>query len=161
MVTITVKEAIECPPGLLDRVADHYLYAYRDGEVVFYVGRSQSPLDRLTEHLGLAGSSGGSRLGNLILDHTPESLAWQMELYTFADCAPLVQQFMPAMSVWYEAKRAIKPGYDKDMADLAEQALIESLRPCLNSINRANYSNPLPQKYIKRRYANEGVKITE
>jgi hypothetical protein len=51
MLTITIKEALECPPEIWDRAEGHYLYVYRDGEVIFYVGRSESPLDRLDEHL--------------------------------------------------------------------------------------------------------------
>lgn len=66
MLTFTIREALE---GTYN-TTDHYLYLYRDGEVIFYVGRSISPFDRMMQHLGLEGNS--DRLGDVIQNNLPE-----------------------------------------------------------------------------------------
>lgn len=68
MITLTIKEAVENP---ID-TTDHYLYLYRDGDVIFYVGRSFSPLDRNLEHMGLSARSFRDAVGDVIKDNRPE-----------------------------------------------------------------------------------------
>src|SRR5947207_5838521 len=82
---------------------EHCLYLYRDQEVIFYIGRSLFPLERLREHLGLGTFDRcRSPLGTLILEHLPHALFWTMELWTIADCDALVQQYRPEYHEWYQ-----------------------------------------------------------
>jgi hypothetical protein len=85
--------------GNVGDAAYHVIYLYRDGDTVLYVGRSADPLQRLTEHLGLTGIA--SRLGDTITDNMPASLEWTLELYTLADCLPLVEQYRPGLALFY------------------------------------------------------------
>lgn len=52
MVQMTIREAIRSQE-ILD-TQKQYIYIYRDGDCVFYVGRSNDPLQRLLERLGKA-----------------------------------------------------------------------------------------------------------
>ncbi len=52
MVQVTIREVIKSQE-ILD-TQKQYIYIYRDGDCVFYVGRTNDPLQRLFEHLGKA-----------------------------------------------------------------------------------------------------------
>jgi hypothetical protein len=98
MLKLTVHAALH------DQIGDysgHVIYLYRDDETVLYVGRSSDPINRLTEHMGM-GRSAMSRLGRLIHKHMPQSLDWSLEIYTLADCVPLVERQDPATLGYYQ-----------------------------------------------------------
>jgi len=88
MLEFTIEKALE---GDID-TNDHYLYLYRDGSTVLYIGRSSSPLQRLYEHLGKGDFRDiPSHVGKTIIDNLPLSLSWSLLLLTLADCEPLVR----------------------------------------------------------------------
>lgn len=157
MISLTIKEAVE---QTID-TTDHYLYLYRDGDVIFYVGRSISPLDRNLEHMGLSHRSLADQLGHVIRDNRPDSWNWTLELYTLEECISLIQQRMPEVYRHYmevlNTPTNPRSSYKyKELADDAETVMIEHYRPCLNGMKK-QYRNPLPRKYIKIEIANEGV----
>jgi len=141
MLKITVREAFE---GTID-TTNHYLYLYRDGETIFYIGRSTCPLERLQEHVGMgAYNRHTSRLGALILAHLPQSLLWQIELRTVAECDVLVYRYRPEYYAWY--LQQISKNIVREATEVAEEVLIEHYRPCLNVMgNRQRQA--LPERY--------------
>jgi hypothetical protein len=153
MIKITIRAAFE---EFFD-TAEHYLYLYRDGTTVFYVGKSFSPLDRLMEHLALYGRSLGSRLGDVINDNFPASLDWTMEMFTLQDCESIVKAHQFSSYPFYQRCLMQQSPIERDMAiKIAEESLIDHYKPCLNVLAR-RYRNPLPAKYIKQKIANDGV----
>jgi predicted GIY-YIG superfamily endonuclease len=130
MLSVTIQEALQGD----SESAGHVLYVIRDRRVIFYVGRSVDPLNRLEEHLGHTGRNmyQPDRIGQLILKNHPASLIWTIDLYT------------------------LEERHSKEIG-LAESELIHSLDPCLNFIGNKNRT-PLPLRYIKESaIANEGV----
>lgn len=102
----------ECPEAW--RAYD--LYLFRDGEVVFYVGRSQTAFTRVWTHL-YDGFKGRSLVGRFVLMNWPRALQFTVELRCSKD-----EQFS-ALGHSVEA---------------AEAALIEQYAPCFNEVlNRA------------------------
>lgn len=142
MLSMTIEEAINPDIELLISVEDkgEYVYLYKHGNIVFYVGKSVHPFQRLLEHLGKYERwlSPCDAIGQLITDNFPESLQWIVEIKSLAE-------------IHAEQKSSIKIS----LADM-EQALITSLCPCMNGLGKRG-SNPLPDKYNKRPIANEGV----
>lgn len=113
--------------GVIKDLPIYRLYVVRDGDTVFYVGQAGDVVDRLYGHLGQGSwswATGMSELGKLIKANLPTSRDWRIELYTIGELGV-------------------------NGVDLAEEALIDILRPCLN---RALNRNPsaLPDKYINR-----------
>jgi hypothetical protein len=187
MLQFTIKQAMD---GAYN-TSGYYIYLYRDGETVFYVGRSQSPLDRLMQHLALDDRGYGSSLGDIILDNLPESWEWTIELYTLAECLPFIEQHKSGFLPYYHRLLTSEQAYieqltenrtpletkiitDQDwleicrhqfqnylyerLGDNAEKAMIEHYNPCLNILGRTQ-SNPLTDRYRKRKRANAGVKL--
>jgi hypothetical protein len=111
------------------------IYVVRDGDTVFYVGKSDSGvLERLGVHLGepFRGRTSKSDLGLLIEANLPESKRWIVELYTADECRWAIPQadtfvFIPS--------------------GIAESCLIRRLRPCLNVAGNYFRAAPLPAKY--------------
>jgi hypothetical protein len=98
MLEMTIADVLkrDIPP-----YDDHYLYIVRDGETVFYVGRSLDPVSRLHEHI-CGGRRDVSYLGQLIRRCAREAnlfaapaLEWQVELLTLADCKPYIDRYKP------------------------------------------------------------------
>ena len=79
MITTTVADVVK---GYSGTTQGHYLYLYRDGEAILYVGKSIRPLERLLQHLGHDVRSLPDAIGLLIQDNLPNSLFWTVELYT-------------------------------------------------------------------------------
>jgi len=150
-VTVTLQEALEDrypreTQVFAGRTVEHdpfRIYIVRDGETVFYIGKSSRGISaRLEQHI-----EGYSRLGNLIANNWPGSGAWQVELVDQADCLPAI--------------RAAIPGYARDSSestlaiDTAEKALIRLMRPYLNAThNESEY--PLPARYVTTEQLEKG-----
>jgi hypothetical protein len=100
------------------------LYLLREGEVVFYVGRSQTAFTRVWTHL-YDGFKGRSLVGRFVLLNWPRSLQFTVELMNSQDIP------FAALNHSVEA---------------AEAALIERYSPCFNDmLNRT--PTPLPAGY--------------
>jgi predicted GIY-YIG superfamily endonuclease len=110
----------------------HLIYVVRDGTLVFYVGQSRRDvITRFWEHLHAP-----SHLGRLIAVNKPNSLQWMVDFYALADCEQFVRQkSLFAMQEWQH--------FDMDMA---EQALIQAMRPVLNR-DFNEKPTPLPAHY--------------
>ena len=102
------------------------IYALRDGDLFFYVGRSELTLRRLEQHIGsIYDRANVSEVGWLIRDNLPNSLSWGIDLYMPQDWGCLN----------YDA-----PG--------AENRAIKALRPCLNVAMNPD-PRSLPARYRK------------
>lgn len=163
MITATIGELLDGKLDDLDR-RGHRLYLVRDGETVFYIGKSRNPIDRLWQHLGLALTGGVlwseyfmSQLGHLVKANLPEARSWQVELLTLEECTPVVLERMPYLAGRWESWCQKLPD---SAADDAEQALIELHGPCLNVMHNRR-KTPLPTCYKSPwpRIANEGIKL--
>jgi hypothetical protein len=98
------------------------VYAVRDGDLRFYVGRSELALRRLEQHIGnIYDRANVSPVGWLIRDNLPHSLMWFIDLYTPQD-------------------------WDCLDASVAERRAIEAFRPCLNKALNPD-PQPIPAKY--------------
>jgi hypothetical protein len=168
MLTLTIREAMK-------QEADdscHYLYVYRDGDVIFYVGRSVSPLDRFMQHMGLRRGMPSS-MGSLIRDNAPESYGWLLDIYTLKDCVPIIKKESPYLLDSPDVQFGLEEQSTnfrgdlppeglqfllrkKDIIDTFEYALIRHFKPCLNVVGNRSDSQ-LPERYNKHPIANKGV----
>ena len=123
-VSIKFKQFIlldECPPDW----KEHDLYCVRDGETVFYIGRSYQAFGRVWEHIR-NGWKARSLVGRFLFCNWPASMDFEINLWSSK--AP---EFDPVRN---------------DPA-LAEEMLIKRCRPCLNeSLNTEPLE--LPEKYL-------------
>lgn len=127
MKTIRVGEVIAGEEEDLDGC----IYVVRDGETVFYVGKTRDTIgNRVRRHM-----DGLGRLGTLIIENLPGSGRWQIECMTLEDCEPFVRQQFPVLKSWG--------------ADYAEVAVIRALNPCLNVAYNEDPSG-LPARYDRR-----------
>ncbi len=138
MIETTIGDILS-DKALVLKTEDHYIYVVRDGATVFYVGQSRCPLTRLLGHMGQGEwvfPGGVSSVGEMIRVNRPQSLDWQIELLTLADC---------------------------NAADVntAEGALIHLYAPLLNRQGKRRRSAPLPKRYKTPwpAIANEGVRL--
>ena len=125
------------------------IYVIREGDTVFYVGKSKDcVIDRILGHLGEGtwGWSSGDELGDFIKFYEPGSHNWQVDLMTIKDCFPFIKKSHP------DAKKA-----RCTVAD-AESAMISHYGPCLNKMLNRN-RRPSPEKYT--RYQKEVFKLLE
>lgn len=110
---------------------DVTIYVVRSTEEVLYVGKSDDDcFTRLRTHLGhsFRGQPGArSVLGQWIEEHLPRSKNWQIELYTTEETKGVV-----AKEFW--------SGFLKWRTENAEAAMIQTLRPRLNSLLTSTYS---------------------
>jgi predicted GIY-YIG superfamily endonuclease len=151
MLNLTLQEAL----GKKRDTTNHYLYLYRDGNTIFYVGRSTKPLKRMDEHMK---STHMDDLGKVINTNMPDSLSWIFEMYTLEDCLPLVRQYQQYSLVFYkEILQETQRIQYKTIADIAEEVMIEHYKPCLNVLANLSRSQ-LPEKYVKpNNVANKGI----
>jgi hypothetical protein len=136
MITVTVGDILDDKGPEWQDAMGHRLYMVRDGEVVFYIGQSGNPLERILTHIGQGPwnwSQGPSPLGDLIMANLPASRGWQVDLMTPDECKPLVEDWL---------------GFKITCSDIAyaEKALIRQHRPCLNVVCN-EYPAPLPERY--------------
>ncbi len=101
------------------------LYLFRDDEVVFYAGQSQSAFARLWEHLK-SGFHGHSIVGRFVWNNWPRSMNFTLELMNSKS-----EQFA---------------GIGNDL-NAAERQLIERWSPCFN-VSLNNQPTPLPGSYF-------------
>jgi len=129
MQTVSIHEILE---KKATNALGHLIYVVRDEALIFYVGQSRRDVvTRFWEHL-----QAPSRLGQLIQLNAPTSHQWSVDFYALADCAAYVQQkSLFALQEWQH--------FDMDMA---EQALIQVMRPVLNHDFNAR-PTPLPGRY--------------
>lgn len=113
------------------------IYVVRDGDEVFYVGKSDDDcFARLRTHLGyeFRGQRSFSTLGNLITRNLPGSRQWAVELYTNEQTKKIIPKAL----------------YDEFIGwptDYAERAMIQTLKPYLNvSLNSRN-RREMPDRY--------------
>ena len=72
MMTTTVRAVLG---RMLDPGEEPYgIYVVREGEVVLYVGRSQDPFRRLSEHFGHSWRGAGSTLASFYEEHPQDAL---------------------------------------------------------------------------------------
>ncbi len=100
-----------------------------------------------------------SRIGELILRFLPASLAWNVDLYTLDDCTPYIAQIANGgyLHVYQDNKERLSS--QKWCMEIAEEALIEVLRPCLNISKNRRTRTPLPEKYRDRTPVNKGIQF--
>lgn len=129
MQTVTVAAILE---KKATKALGHLIYVVRDEALVFYVGQSRRDVvTRFWEHM-----QAPSHLGQLIALNAPASHQWSVDFYALADCAAFVQQkSLFALQEWQH--------FDMDMA---EQSLIQVMRPVLNHDFNAK-PTPLPGRY--------------
>ena len=129
MITVTVNVILKKEAT---NALGHLIYAVRDEALIFYVGQSRRDVvTRFWEHL-----QAPSRLGQLIHLNEPASQQWAVDFYALADCEQFVQQkSLFALQEWQH--------FDMDMA---EQALIQAMRPVLNR-DFNEKPTPLPGRY--------------
>jgi hypothetical protein len=154
MMIISILDALQKPFD----TADHLLYLYKDEEVIFYVGQSINPLARLRQHLGYDRPYLPDQIGSVIRENFPASFQWQIELYTLEDCLEIVHTASPASFAFYQALLH-QPEHQKYLMSLAEVAMIDYYRPILNDQFNNRNTATLPERYIKRNIANEGVNL--
>ncbi len=142
MYRMSIKEALE----MADKGNEQCLYTYREGNIVFYVGRSCQPFERLRQHMGMEERSGftADHIGQLIIDNEPESLDWIVDIGA-------IQELLPNHCEKENANH-------QALAEWLEKEAIWELGPCMNRMGNKN-RKPLPEKYNKRPIANKGVKF--
>lgn len=156
MLSYTLSDAVE---NSYD-VSEHFLYVVRDEDVVFYVGQSNNPLQRLMQHLGYDRPWMPDALGRTIRENRPACAKWTLDLYTLEDCIEFIQKDMPGSLESY--KEDLKDGHPmtiKSLRNCAELAMIDCFAPYLNTLLNRRNRRPLPSKYVKPSIANEGVKL--
>ena len=129
MKTVTIGDLLK---RQFEQALGHLIYVVRDDKLVFYVGQSKRDVvTRFWEHLQTP-----TRLGRIITLNRPASEQWAVDFYTLADCRPFVtQKSLFALQEWQH--------FDMDMA---EQALIQALRPVINR-DFNPHPTPLPAHY--------------
>jgi hypothetical protein len=143
MYRTTLKEVFSDKPikMSMEDVAEFskpQIYAVRDGDIVFYVGRSVDPFRRIIQHMGCEMQL-RSELGQLILDNQPSSDEWIFECYGEKDREPFLRQVIP--DSWSEEEKEEMLRICQIDIDSAERYMIRALDSFLNK------SRALPAKY--------------
>ena|SRR5258708_5464536 len=131
----------------------HYIYVVREDDLVFYVGLSLSPIERMIQHVYGGRNGIISHLGHFIRDNIKYADNWQVDLLTLEECKLYIDQygtFTDEDKYWNEAlsRSGIRDQYWLSEAmRAAEGALIQHYCPCLNVAGNPN-PNPLPSRYI-------------
>lgn len=164
--TMTLQDALES-----DIAPGHYVYRYRDGREILYVGKSRYPDERLLEHLGISerhlfacdlepAKQGmlsdldfrpllADWIGEVIADNRPRSWAWSLDYIHLKDLYPQAY-----------SQREKHPALLDTLLSHAETECIRYYSPYCNIMHKRP-GHPLPERYIKRKVANRGVKLGE
>jgi len=142
---MTMKEALEKTDTSVDGLPWIYLYGEQEAgqpAIIFYVGQSAQPFERLQQHLGRGEDRRSSPfpdvIGEFILENQPVSLTWFVQVFGLAEMRAELKQ-------------------ERLSINEAERVLIAHLKPCLNRVWN-KYPTPLPLRYIRDLdIANEGV----
>jgi len=113
------------------------IYVVRNGDDVFYVGKSDDDcFTRLRTHLGcdFRGQRSLSTLGEFVIRNLPESRRWIVELYTNEDTKTVVPKRMYEGFSWWPT-------------DWAETAMIQTLKPYLNVTLNTRNRREIPTRY--------------
>jgi len=151
MLTLTIKAMLE--EKQID-TGDHWPYVYRDGDTIFYVGKSYHPIERGLAHLGLVGRQGTDGLGNMIKNNLPQSLEWTVDLYTLFDCEPFITTALFSEKQIGKYRRLLArleadEAWSADMGvNMAERALIYHFHPYLNVQCALYYDVEIPDRYL-------------
>lgn len=136
MITITVQDILTRDWQDIDPQDEPFcIYVIREDTTVFYVGRSNSPLDRLQQHFDTSTLTrgSGSLLGPFYKRYKDMAASWHIDLYTLEDCEHLL------------ARKLIRGG-----SPYAERYMIQHFHPCINGTNNPDPST-LPERYQKRK----------
>jgi hypothetical protein len=128
MITATLGEVLR-HPGKMLYPADNgvgCVFGLREGSLMFYISQGD-PRRRLLEHLGAHGQW-SSQIGNLVINNSPASLEWLVDMWSLEECRPFLLE-----------DEILTP-------EAARFALIRYYLPCLNFANNPN-AHPLPSKY--------------
>src|SRR5690348_16666481 len=93
MITITVKDILTKDWQEIDPNDEPFcIYVIREDATIFYVGRSNNPLERLQQHFEASPTarSSGATIGPFYKRHKDISDSWQIDLYTLEDCESLL-----------------------------------------------------------------------
>ncbi len=74
----------------MPKTPGHYLYRVDGQDTRLYVGRSLQPVKRLRQHVTIKGLNEIGTFGKVIYCNLPDSLFWQVRLYTLVDCQAIV-----------------------------------------------------------------------
>ncbi len=136
----------------ISRTSQHYFYQIDGHGHPLYVGRSFLPARRLRQHIAIHGLNEIGTFGKLFYCNLPDSLSWQVQLYTLLDCEAVVYAyyrsdlFLDPPDIRVEQERdyhrfaSASPTeqyynvYHRHTGFLtdAEAALIWHYRPCVN-----------------------------
>ena len=134
MFQMTIGEILANGPNWFKDEEPH-VYIVCDGDIVFYVGRSDSIVNRILAHLSDMPTGGpDSILGQFIEANFPNSESWQVEVWTLEDCRPLVTQIFPTLQRWG--------------IDIAEQAVIRYFCPFFNRTGNPEAQSLLSSRYV-------------
>lgn len=98
-----------------------------------------------------------SRIGDLIIRFLPDSLSWNVDLYTLDDCTSYVAQIARGGYLHLYEDNIKRLSAEKWCMEIAEEALIEILRPCININKNRRTRTPLPEKYRDSTPVNKGI----
>jgi predicted GIY-YIG superfamily endonuclease len=129
LITIKVQDILTKDTDTIDPTCEPFcIYVVREEATALYIGRSKDPIYRLWQHFN---QRGGAGLGIFYQEYKDESLEWDIDLYTVAECETLLQTRL--QEAWK-----------------AELSMIEHFHPSLNSNNNPN-PGKLPGRYQKRK----------
>lgn len=166
MITYSIKDA------LIDKSkhSPGYVYVIRDEEVIFYVGKSQDPIHRLFQHLGIGDAWGraaytgeefaqllsvqspilttktffSSSIGTCIRENAPSSLLWSFDIYEKQDAVNVVIQ--AGLDQTFPRLVGLMQGGWYEQSTIIEAILIEEMKPFLNRLQN-EHERLLPEKY--------------
>lgn len=144
MIKITVHQLLHDEMLGLNRVnlglrekafAESSIYLVRDGQTIFYIGKSgPDVVERMRTHLGqeFRGRSKLDAVGELIVANFPESELWLIEFYSSEECRWTIPN---SKTLRFVDTRT------------AEWCMIRHYKPCLNVSGNHYQATPLPKNY--------------
>ena len=87
MITASLLTFLTYP---MPKTLGHYLYQVDGQGARLYVGRALQPAKRLRQHVTITGLNEIDTFGKVFYCNLPDSLFWQVQLYTLVDCQAVV-----------------------------------------------------------------------
>ena len=133
MLTYTLAEFLENDAD----EGDATIYVVRDGNSVLYVGKATRGVQNRwlafpSSHIAHMDENtwiGNSNIGRTIQENLPLSRNWEIDLYTAIECKDVIFNHLQ--------------NYNDRLTSLAEIAMIQTLKPYLNSVG-AHYQREQP-----------------